>query len=187
MDQWLQYIINTVLAVLGIVAGRYWERHDRRLKKDKEQVEKILNLVPVDSEALQFLRQHDFGTPYRNGQTEPFWKLSKLLSLPSYFFLNKNLEKAKKELQKELMNFQNSIAENIFLSDRHNGFWELVEPNETIATKALRKRSHGEAISDDEIAQVWDNYNKTKGELNSMANNMCKKYDTRISIAYRIL
>jgi len=192
MDQW---VIDAILllfgAIVGTGVGRFWEKIDRRSKKDREQIDKIVKIISPESEALQFLRGYDFGNPYRKEYTEPFWKLKSLLSQPSYFFINRKLEKAKKELQQELTDFQEMIAENMFLSDRHQGFWELANPHDVIVQTVLIRRSQGEEISGEELAQLekklLDNHDKVVKKINLTADNICKKYDILISIANRIL
>lgn len=38
---WLQWAITTIVGILGIIAGRAWERYDRIAQKDKEIYTKI--------------------------------------------------------------------------------------------------------------------------------------------------
>ena len=85
--EWLQWAITTIVGVLGLVAGRAWERYDRKLKKDQNLIDKIHNVMPIDSETLALLRDHDFGTWFERKLLNPLHDLENLLNQPSYFFL----------------------------------------------------------------------------------------------------
>jgi hypothetical protein len=186
-----QWIATPIVGILGIVLGRYLKWFDRQSEKDRELIEKIVNLVPVEGEALQFLRHHDFGNSYRDGQTEPFWALRRLFSQPSYFFIDKKLEKAKKDLVQELTSFEELISTEVFVSDVNPKFWQLADPDKTAIEMAFIKDRRGEKMSDEEFARLeeesWSYYNNTKKKLETMANNICRKYDTLMIEAHKKL
>lgn len=46
--EFLQWAIPVVVGILGILAGRAWQRHDRNIEKDKEIYTKILEILPHD-------------------------------------------------------------------------------------------------------------------------------------------
>src|SRR6266545_5239783 len=141
MEKILQWATDAIIAILALYIGRVWARYDRKIEKDKELIEKIKKIVPVDSEALQFLRTHDFGNSYRDGQTSPFWELNRLLKQPDSFFMNKNLEAAKLDLVKEITKFQEFVSVEIFTSERRRDYWELPNPHEIIRERHAFLRS----------------------------------------------
>lgn len=191
MEQWIQFVINIIVALAGIFAGRFWERYDRQSKKDKELIEKIFNLLPFESGTLYFLRKHDFGSRYENGTTKPIWELQSFLNEQSYFFINKKLEKARNLLKKDINDFEALISKYMFVSDRIKGYWELANPDEVIREKVMYRKSVGKEMSEDEYNEysqmVRNKHNKIVEDLNLLANNICKNYDNLASLARRVL
>src|SRR5262245_54495466 len=98
MDQWVQWIVTTIIAIVAIFVGRIWGRYDHRLKKDQDFLDEILKIVPTGSDTYLFLKQHDFGDAFKREPLRPLQELELLLAQPSNFFLNRKLEKMKQEL-----------------------------------------------------------------------------------------
>lgn len=53
-DQWVQWIVATIIAIVAVFIGRIWERYDHRLKKDKDFLDAILKIVPIGSDTYLF-------------------------------------------------------------------------------------------------------------------------------------
>ena len=187
---WFQWIVTTIVAIIAIFAGRMWERYDRRLKKDKELINNILRLIPVGSDTYLFLQEHDFGIPFVLDPLKPLDELEHLLSQTSIFFLNKKLEKMRKELLQAITDFQDFLAIKIF-THRVTDFYGLIQPDETIVSRVTLLRNQGTQLSDDDIRhlekEIRTDYQQTIEKLGSMSRNICKKYDDLVSTSHRIL
>jgi hypothetical protein len=96
MENWIQFAITTIVAILGILAGRAWERYDLKLKKDREILTDILNLLPPNSDVVYFLRKHDFGDDFSREFMKPIKTLINYSNRPDFFFLDKRIENLEK-------------------------------------------------------------------------------------------
>jgi hypothetical protein len=190
MDSLIQWAVTTIIAILAIVAGRIWERHDYRLKKDRSFLEEILKIVPKGSEPYIFLKQHDFGDAFRNEPLKPLRELELLLEQPGNFFLNNKLEKMKLKLLQEIKEFDEVIREKTFPHHVKRDFYELPRPDDVLIARARIIRSYRE-LPDEEFdemeSETRKDFQKVREQLNSMSDNICKAYDALISSAHRIL
>jgi len=187
MDTWIQWVVGVVVALAGVFAGRFWEKNDRQIKKDKELIEKIITLIPVDGNAISFLRMHDFASSYQREYTKPFWELRRLLNQPNCFFINKKLEEKRKELQEELFEFENLVAIEVFASEKQDGYFGVDNPYVIIRFIKQAKKNDGEVMSDEEVEHVMSHHKKTVDRLNLLSSNISDIYDSLISIAHRKL
>jgi len=190
MDQWIQWLVTTVIAIIALFIGRIWERNDYRLKKDRVFLDEILKCVPKGSDTYLFLKKHDFGDAFTREPLKPLRELELLLDQPSNFFLNKKLEKMKQKLYKDIKEFDEFLAERTFPHQVSRGFYEIPDPDEVLVDRA-RIISGQRELSDEEYLQLENearkNFQQTREKLNSMSDSICEKYDTLISTAHRIL
>lgn len=190
MDPQIQWIVATIIAIFGIVAGRIWEKYDHRLKKDRALLDEILKIVPKGSDTYFFLKQHDFGDAFTKEPLRPLRELELLLDQPSIFFLNNKLEKMKQKLHKTIEEFNELLVEKTFPHQVNLDFYELPDPDEVLVVRARFISSQRE-LSDEEFSQMENefrkNYQQMREKLNSMSDNVCEKYDALISAAHRIL
>lgn len=186
MDQWIQWAITTIVAILGVLAGRFWEGFDRKLSKDRDLIRKIDNIIPIDSNALLALRENAYANPYKRKELEPLWNLEKLLRQPGCFFLDKRLEKNKSDLMEAITDFHNFITDERFVSqkDPESYFIEFT-------TTSREKLRLGEQVSEDEFSQIIEEDRKhffhAQYELVSLSMGVCDRYDTLVINAHKIL
>jgi hypothetical protein len=112
---WLQWAITTIVGILGIIAGRAWERYDRIAQKDKEIYTKILELLPHDN--LLFFKQHDFAGPFRRSQIKPIREFEEYCKRADFIFIDSKLEKMRNELLKNISDFTLLYAQEAFAFD----------------------------------------------------------------------
>jgi len=190
MDQWVQWLVTTVIAIITLFIGRIWERHDYRLKKDRVFLDEILKCVPKGSDTYLFLKQHDFGNAFTREPLKPLRELELLLEQPSNFFLNKRLDVMKQELHRSIKEFDEFLTEKTFPHQVSLDFYEIPDPNDVLVERARIIRNQRE-LSDAEFHQmeseIQKDYQQTREKLNSMSDEICKKYDALVSTAYRIL
>ena len=189
MDQWLQWAITTIVGILGILAGRFWERFDRKLNKDRDLINKIVSIVPIDSESLLALRENVYANPYDVEELESLWKLEKLLRQPSYFFLDNKLEKNKFGLMMAIGDFHNFIMDDRFISrERSENYYFIKYPDEVDTMEKLRQDGQ---FSEEEITQIIEedrhHFYGAQHSLLSLSMDVCDKYDALMINAHKIL
>ncbi len=59
MSDWIQWCITTIIALVGIFVGRYWERHDHSLAKDRETLTRLKKDLPY--QVIKAISDHDFN------------------------------------------------------------------------------------------------------------------------------
>jgi uncharacterized membrane-anchored protein YhcB (DUF1043 family) len=191
MDQWVQWVVTTIIAVVAIFVGRIWEKYDRRSKKDRELIDKILLIVPIGSDTYRFLKEHDFGGMFRQNNLRPLHDLRILLGQPSIFFLNKRLNKLKTELYQSVAGFLELVVEKMFTHSVQLDYLSLVDTHEAFRLRVGFLRQEGMLPSETELEQlrkeIGDDFVKTRKQLNEMAGNICDKYDNLVMSATRIL
>lgn len=187
MDTWIQWVVNVIVALAGIFAGRFWEKNDRQIKKDRELIEKIITFIPVGGKAIYFFREHNFENQYLAENTKPFSELRRLLNQPNCFFINKKLEENRQELKEELIKFENLIAIEVFASERNNGYVGVDNPYNIVRYMNQEKTKRGEVISDETEEHVMSHHKETVDRLNQLSSNICDIYDSLISMAHRKL
>jgi hypothetical protein len=190
MDDWLQWAITAIIGILGIIAGRAWERYDRKLKKDQELIQKILTVTPLEGDDLSGLRTSDFGGAFRRDIIRMCKKLDELLGQPNSFFLDKKLEMKRLSLVKHLKSFIELVGKEAFTDEIDPQFMSLNKPHK-VAEYKIREfiTIHHEKPSDDQINQMdveADEYHqRTRNQLNTLANDICKDFDDIIKSAHR--
>jgi hypothetical protein len=191
MDNWLQWAITTIIAVLAILAGRAWERYDRRSKKDKELFDKIIEIVPADSDSLLFLRGHDFAGLYHRDQIKPIRELGVLLGQPGFFFLNKELENIRRKLHHEIESFLAYLSTKAFRSETLPDSYGLVSPHESADLRIQRRRYMGEPLSKEEEnrlhGELRRDFETDRNNLNNFAEKISGLYDELMIAARKTL
>ncbi|MBI5298488.1 MAG: hypothetical protein HY869_23670 [Chloroflexi bacterium] len=188
MDQWLQWAITTIVGILGILAGRFWERFDRRSEKDRGLITKIAGIVPIDSKSLMALRENAYANPYNREDLESLWKLEKLLSQPSNFFLDNKLENNKLDLLEAIRDFHHFITDDRFISQKDLETYFIEYPDEVVNKEELRQDGR---FSEEEISQTIEedrnNFSRTENMLLSLSKSVCDKYDALMINAHKTL
>lgn len=186
MDDGLIWAIGLIITILGIYAGRGWERYDRKLKKDQNLIDRILNILPVDGETLYFLRYHDFSAWFERKQLEPLRDLAVFLDQPANHFLKDDLEKKKIELRQTIDDFRTLVAQK---TERHEVIKELQglgSPENTIEKIRIRNGLTPEE-ADKRLEFAWNIFVQTANELNEKSSEICDKYDILIISARKSL
>ena len=169
MDDILQWAITTVVAILGIIVGRVWQKYDRTVEKDKITFAKTLEMLPSQSGAIFFLRTHDFGSAF-----EPVEDLKELrafhdyCSRPEFFYLDKELERFRIELLESFEKLDNRIFTETSSWGLNPGFYRIRRP-------------------EDDPDVNSENFFAVRNELNDCAKLICEKYDQLIKTAYKKL
>lgn len=112
MNDWslVQWGITTIVGILCIFIGRYWKQREYSANKDKKILEKFDELLPYS--VIEFIHHHDFGDSFENNIFIYFDKTIYENSRPDFFFLDKKLEKLRKEFIEKLNVFRHLLALN---------------------------------------------------------------------------
>lgn len=136
------------------------------------------------------MKQHDFGDAFRQEPLKPLRELELLFEQSSNFFLNKKLEKMKRELFHDIKNFNEFLIEKTFPHEVTRDFYEIPKPDQVFIRRSRFIEGQRE-LSDEALGQLEKDirkaYEQTRKELNSRSDGVCKKYDALISTAHRIL
>jgi hypothetical protein len=162
MDPIIQWGITSAIAVIALLAGRYWAFHDRLLIHDKQVITELMKKLPSDNIIL-FLRQHDFGASFDVDKLQELDSFYEFSLSPEYHFVNRKLEKLRVQLVKASSLF------NSYLS-RHT--WQISHDGSRV-----NKMKSPEEFSNEEA------YWTEKDKINNMANQVCKSYDLLIKTA----
>ena len=132
MDILLETFKVIVPAFLAFVAGRYLKVFDRQKERDKETFDVFLKILPVTGGILYIVENHVSNGLDREGLSDlkNFVEYGKR---PDSYFIDKNLEKQKLKLVKEIEDFLHLLldvtveitedtktSEPIFLFPPHN-------------------------------------------------------------------
>lgn len=165
MDNWVQWGITTLLTGLGLLAGRYWGKNDRKVVHDKEILNKILETMPSIGSIL-FIRHHDFGGSFDRDKLDDIRNFFGLSLRPEYLFLDDTLEKLRKQLIEDIEAFLDFLGTNTYpIRDRPR--FSQIKP-------AYEYKNH------DEYLEIYDGIHK-------LADKVCQSYDNLIIKAIRKL
>ena len=177
MEPSIQWAITSLISILAIFVGRAWERYDRRQRKDRELVDKVIAIIPIGSDTYRFLSEHDFGGMFRQASLRPLRDLELLLSQPSNFFLEKKLEQKKQDLCQAITEFEELVIERTFPHDVQPDYAVLPDPYD-IAMHRIRHLDTQNKMSDEEFNQLVAEARKTqeniRQKLNSLSTTVCE-------------
>lgn len=113
MSDWIQWGITTIIGILALLGGRYWGKHDRKIRHDKEVLDRILKAMPGNG-SIKFIKEKDFRGSYSPETLDDLDKLFNLNNLPEIIFLDKKLENLRKKLVDDSNEFDSFLASNSF-------------------------------------------------------------------------
>ena len=176
----LKWAVDVIIGILGILVGRTWEKYDRRGKKDKDTLEKLMDVFPDDNPTIRFLRDYDLGGRFKWSLEEPLDDLSYLLRQPEFFFLNKKVEKEKALLKTNLKKFLAYLSEHTFVCDGATNFKRLPTPDQVARERWDFLEARGmENISDiikSEREEREEEHSKKQQKLNQLATDVYEAY-----------
>jgi hypothetical protein len=166
MDTLLEIVKIIVSAILGAFAGRYLKLLDRQKERDKETYEQLLKALPT-SGGMAYIRDRDMAGAIKEEYIDDLREFVEVISKhPDFIFVDRSLEKKKKELALALKNLLHQLDE-VTESIRYD--------------PVIIKLPQPHTFPD---SQQWTNI---KNELNQKANNADKIYSDLISEARRKL
>ena len=109
MNDVVQWGITAIVGILGILAGRYWERHDRRIKKDIEVINQI-NEILSSNGMIEYMRHQDFADTFSTGVFRVMRDFISYCEKPDSYFLDRKLESHRKDLFNKTDQFLTRLA-----------------------------------------------------------------------------
>jgi hypothetical protein len=164
MNDALQWGITTIVLILGIIAGRAWERYDRKVAKDKTVLEKFQELLP--SSLYLEIREFDFAGTFPLYILEKLELFSYRSNDPEFFFIDKELERIRARFVEISNEFLNLLAAESSPVSTGLPWQKIPQPHE---------------YSDPH------RFEELQKELNSLADNFCDSYELLIKTAKRKL
>lgn len=111
----MEFIVPTVTGLLGILLGRYWIMLDRHVIRDKEVFNNLIRILPLVDGGLEHLRDRDLGTrPYSTERISDLYDFVENIYRPDFIFINRKLEKKKRELGGEVENLLLALQRETF-------------------------------------------------------------------------
>jgi hypothetical protein len=192
IPEWIQWIIATLIAVVSIFIGRYWGLHDRKRKKDQELLDKIKQALPSDGNTVSYLlKKHDFRTQYDSDYFKPLFSLERLLNIPDSFFLDRKLEKLRKNLSNKLRTFINIEKQYVFTSKGKPGYYEIASAEEIFQGMRSGMERPGELSDQDEFQETYrkarEQYENTAEKLNTAASELLAAYNKLLIKAHQVI
>jgi hypothetical protein len=157
--EFLQWAIPIVVGILGVLAGRAWQRHDRNVEKDKEVHAKILEILPHES--LLFFKRHDFSGSFNKSQVRPIRELVFECERADFIYIDSMLERQRMKLRTSIQNFIQIYYQEVFDFDSPEPNSVRVRYPEDFRDEQARENFSREAITSklNELADtVWENY-----------------------------
>lgn len=164
MDLWIQWGITTVIAIFGLLAGRYWGLHDRLRNHDMEVLKEILKTIPSDG-TINFIRQHDFGDSFDLEETKELYDFIYLAERVEYQFVDSKLERMRLKLNEDVKVFNNYLSQHTWLISS-NG------------SRRCKMKDEEDFISDAA-------YHTVRNRINGLADQVCQSYDSLIGTAIK--
>ena len=162
MDTVIQWCITTALAIIGLLAGRYWGFHDRLYARDKKVYEALLTKLPSNGSIL-FIREHNFGNSFEVGKLNDLYIFEEFALSPEYHFVDKKLETLRMQLVKDASIFNSYLGSHT---------WRISNDG----SRRNKMKSPEEFNSDQE-------YRKEKEKINNLSTQVCNTYDSLIKTA----
>ena len=109
---------------------------------------------------------------------------------PSFFFLDKDIEKARSSLKENMENFQDYVATEVFAHNENSRLLSIALPEERSSRKiAFLQRSEDiDSNTVEELEQkANEDYIKTRETLNYLATKLYNSYKELVVIAHKKL
>ena len=106
----LQWAVTTIIAILSLLAGRYWKQYEYAVSKDLKTMKRFDEVVTF--QLMNFIRNHDFSSSFDNDIFVNIGRVIHEYERPDFIFLNKEMEKLNRKFIVELKEFQNILAIN---------------------------------------------------------------------------
>lgn len=160
MSDWIQWIITTIVGIVGVFIGRYWQKLDYSRDKDKDTLARLDKYLPF--ETVKYIREHDFGGSFPNTIFDELRRFHEESKNPDFIFLNRELEKNRKKLVDLTQEFQNLIALNSFPVENPNLDYNKIPQSHEFPSDdkwlELMKKIHSLA---DDIFKTYSNIKQT--------------------------
>ncbi len=106
----IQWGITTIVAILGVLGGRFWKQQEYKVSKDLKTMSRFNEILPFS--LMNEIHEHDFGSSFNNDIFTKLLKVFNEYKKPDFMFLNKSIEKVNKELIDKLIEFSSFLGLN---------------------------------------------------------------------------
>jgi len=156
----MEQVRNVMAEALSCVVKFLCAKFNRKLEKDKKLFDEFKDeLLP--SSTIEYFREKNFRDPFSYKRLEPIYEIEWEAKKPEFEFLNKKLEKAKKELVSNIIHFKDVISPYTFLLENDVAN-DIMQIHENVDEEIIR-------------------------DIHQTADKICDKYDELIKLGRRIL
>ncbi|MBE7536277.1 MAG: hypothetical protein HS124_11170 [Anaerolineales bacterium] len=156
----LQWAITTAVGILGILVGRAWQRRDKNNQKDKEILDEITKLL--DKDTISYCRQQNFTGAFDWDRLVGLNKFIEACEHSSFYFLDKRLEKLRKQLLETATGFYRELSLNSFREDQVDSRWARIPKDREFGNEK--------------------EYYSLERKLNNLANELVKNFDDLVKL-----
>lgn len=142
MEDPLRLIIDAVLGIFAVVSYSLGKRNgklERQQDRDRKLYSTISNLLP--KEIMIYYREHDFSGSFTDQVFERLRSFEAECEFPQSYFLDKNLEKLKKELLASASVFLKRLRELTVHVNNPNTDAHRLPPPHVLGDEVHRERS----------------------------------------------
>lgn len=135
----------------------------RDAELDRDVVFRLTTMLPRN-ENLSFVRQFDYGSTFRKDSHDQLWRFAHEFTGPEHEFIDADLEAFSQALRDVVLRFLRQMAHDTF--------------EEVLGTREIPK---------DWRVDQRERFDKAQDALNSLAGEVCERYDDLLRLARRKL
>jgi hypothetical protein len=119
MQDWAQWGIPIIVGILSWLGGVFAERKRYQSNKDKKTIDRLIELLPDNF--MVFIKNHGFSSAYEDSSYSSLFTFEMENQKPSFFFINKNLDKKRKYLLESIKNLTDILSDSSIPIDNAKG------------------------------------------------------------------
>ena len=117
-------LIPILTVILSFTLDRIRERSTRSLKKDQETFASLKASFTDGRDLVIFFRDHSVGDPIHHDYVSQIDSLNRKLHQPDFIFIDRKLERHRRQLEDKVSEFMEILGTNIF-PQVNSDFYEL--------------------------------------------------------------
>jgi hypothetical protein len=167
-----QIILIPILTVLlSYFLDKYKEKANRNLIKDQEVFESLKSSFTEGRDLVVFFRDHSVGDLTHRGYITQLCALKEKLQSSGFIFVDRKLEKYRKQLSDEISKFIEYTSVNFFTHEDQHDYYEL---------KFRRRAQQGDIEAEERFTSLYK-------EIDDVGTTIYRTYDNLVTLAQKKL